>query len=213
MQEVIANRGKTNRNHECTPGYYNFEGAENRRQDGNYNGGFAAYTDHIAAHRGRDGGPLRVHVGLTRNGSAVSVDGVNRTDARSLGDSLARTPIPCRCGGPASSSSTGCIERWDAAPVAGPAARRAQRGSWPAQLGLDVAELRSPAGVAALVGHGLGDDVVTVAQAYAGHQFGGFSPSLGDGRALLLGELVDRRRRAARPPPEGLGRHAVLPRR
>jgi uncharacterized protein YdiU (UPF0061 family) len=31
-----------------------------------------------------------------------------------------------------------------------------------------------------------------VAQAYAGHQFGGFSPQLGDGRALLLGELIDR---------------------
>ena len=30
-----------------------------------------------------------------------------------------------------------------------------------------------------------------VAQAYAGHQFGGFVPRLGDGRALLLGELVD----------------------
>jgi cyclohexanone monooxygenase len=49
VQEVIANRGKTNRNAECTPGYYNFEGAENRRQDGNYNGGFAAYIDHIAS--------------------------------------------------------------------------------------------------------------------------------------------------------------------
>jgi cation diffusion facilitator CzcD-associated flavoprotein CzcO len=48
VQEVIANRGKTNRNAECTPGYYNFEGQFNRRQDGNYNGGFAAYTDHIA---------------------------------------------------------------------------------------------------------------------------------------------------------------------
>lgn len=31
-----------------------------------------------------------------------------------------------------------------------------------------------------------------IAQAYAGHQFGGFSPQLGDGRALLLGELIDR---------------------
>ncbi len=31
-----------------------------------------------------------------------------------------------------------------------------------------------------------------VAQAYAGHQFGGFSPSLGDGRAVLLGEVVGR---------------------
>ena len=30
-----------------------------------------------------------------------------------------------------------------------------------------------------------------LAQAYAGHQFGGFSPQLGDGRALLLGEVID----------------------
>jgi uncharacterized protein YdiU (UPF0061 family) len=30
-----------------------------------------------------------------------------------------------------------------------------------------------------------------LAQAYAGHQFGGFSPQLGDGRAILLGEVVD----------------------
>ncbi|MGH1489383.1 MAG: hypothetical protein ACRBK7_08335, partial [Acidimicrobiales bacterium] len=48
VQEVIAHRGKTNRNQECTPGYYNFEGQENRRQDGNYNGGFPLYLDHIA---------------------------------------------------------------------------------------------------------------------------------------------------------------------
>jgi cyclohexanone monooxygenase len=48
VQEVIAHRGKTNRNQECTPGYYNFEGQENRRQDGNYNGGFPRYIDHIA---------------------------------------------------------------------------------------------------------------------------------------------------------------------
>ena len=34
-----------------------------------------------------------------------------------------------------------------------------------------------------------------MAQAYAGHQFGGFSPQLGDGRALLLGEVIDRRGR------------------
>ncbi len=33
---------------------------------------------------------------------------------------------------------------------------------------------------------------VPVAQAYAGHQFGGFVPQLGDGRAILLGEVVDR---------------------
>ncbi len=43
VDEVIKHRGKTNRNKECTPGYYNFEGEENRRQDGNYNGGFYQY--------------------------------------------------------------------------------------------------------------------------------------------------------------------------
>ncbi len=47
VQEVIAHRGKTTRNAECTPGYYNFEGQENRRQDGTYNGGFPRYIDSI----------------------------------------------------------------------------------------------------------------------------------------------------------------------
>ena len=47
VQEVIAHRGKTSRNQECTPGYYNFEGEFNRRQDGNYNGGFPAYGAHM----------------------------------------------------------------------------------------------------------------------------------------------------------------------
>jgi cation diffusion facilitator CzcD-associated flavoprotein CzcO len=46
VQEVIAHRGKTSRNHDCTPGYYNFEGESNRRQDGNYNGGFRQYWLH-----------------------------------------------------------------------------------------------------------------------------------------------------------------------
>jgi uncharacterized protein YdiU (UPF0061 family) len=34
-------------------------------------------------------------------------------------------------------------------------------------------------------------DSVPLAQAYAGHQFGGFSPQLGDGRATLIGEVID----------------------
>ena len=46
VQEVIAHRGKTSRNRDCTPGYYNFEGEDNRRQDGNYNGGFRKYFLH-----------------------------------------------------------------------------------------------------------------------------------------------------------------------
>tara|TARA_B100002052_G_scaffold3599_1_gene3208 strand:+ start:3252 stop:5024 length:1773 start_codon:yes stop_codon:yes gene_type:complete len=48
VQEVIAHRGKTSRNRDCTPGYYNFEGAENRRQDGNYNGTMKQYLDHMS---------------------------------------------------------------------------------------------------------------------------------------------------------------------
>ncbi|XXS77374.1 protein adenylyltransferase SelO family protein [Sorangium sp. So ce176] len=41
-----------------------------------------------------------------------------------------------------------------------------------------------------------------IAQACAGHQLGGFSPSLGDGRALLLDEVIDRhgRRHPATAP-------------
>ncbi|MCR2783753.1 MULTISPECIES: protein adenylyltransferase SelO [unclassified Microbacterium] len=60
-----------------------------------------------------------------------------------------------------------------------------------AELGLDPASLRSPAGVGLLTGNLLPDGATPVAQAYAGHQFGGYSPRLGDGRALLLGEVVD----------------------
>ena len=53
VQEVIAHRGKTSRNAECTPGYYNFEGESNRRQDGNYNGGFPKYIAHMRDVRAR----------------------------------------------------------------------------------------------------------------------------------------------------------------
>src|SRR5436305_4301405 len=74
------------------------------------------------------------------------------------------------------------------------------------ELGLDVAALREPAGVALLVGTGLPDGAQPVAQAYAGHQFGMYQPRLGDGRALLLGELVDRRGRRRDLHLKGSGR-------
>jgi cation diffusion facilitator CzcD-associated flavoprotein CzcO len=53
VQEVIDHRGKTTRNQDCTPGYYNFEGEFNRRQDGNYNGGFLKYYTHMQSVRGK----------------------------------------------------------------------------------------------------------------------------------------------------------------
>ena len=59
-----------------------------------------------------------------------------------------------------------------------------------AELGLDTAFLRSPEGVAMLAGNAVADGSEPIAQAYAGHQFGGFNPQLGDGRANLLGEVV-----------------------
>lgn len=58
------------------------------------------------------------------------------------------------------------------------------------QLGVDPDALRSPDGLALLVGT-VPPGVTTYAQVYAGHQFGGYSPRLGDGRALLLGEVLD----------------------
>ncbi|MCR2812568.1 YdiU family protein [Microbacterium sp. zg.Y1090] len=60
------------------------------------------------------------------------------------------------------------------------------------ELGLDPEALRAADGVAFLTGNRVPASAAPVAQAYAGHQFGGYSPVLGDGRALLLGELTAR---------------------
>ena len=59
------------------------------------------------------------------------------------------------------------------------------------ELGLDPARLASPEGVEVLAGNRIAEGSEPIAQAYAGHQFGGFVPQLGDGRAILLGEVVD----------------------
>ncbi len=64
-------------------------------------------------------------------------------------------------------------------------------------LGADVDQLASPAGADALAGNVVPEGAEPIALAYAGHQFGVFVPQLGDGRAILLGEVVgkDGRRR------------------
>lgn len=61
------------------------------------------------------------------------------------------------------------------------------------ELGLDPQWLRSPEGIGLLTGTRLPSTASPVAQVYAGHQFGGLQPRLGDGRALLLGEFPDGR--------------------
>ena len=79
---------------------------------------------------------------------------------------------------------------WQGAPVAEPRLL-ALNEELAAELGVDPASLRSDAGVDVLVGKVAPEGATPVAQAYAGHQFGSYSPRLGDGRALLLGEVVD----------------------
>ncbi|MEI4486570.1 YdiU family protein [Frigidibacter sp. MR17.14] len=57
-------------------------------------------------------------------------------------------------------------------------------------LGLDPQALAGPEGVAMVAGNLVPEGAEPLAQAYAGHQFGGWNPQLGDGRAMLLGEIV-----------------------
>jgi uncharacterized protein YdiU (UPF0061 family) len=74
------------------------------------------------------------------------------------------------------------------------------------ELGLDADALGAPDGVAALVGNATPAGATPVAQAYAGHQFGNYSPRLGDGRALLLGEVLDTHGRRRDVHLKGSGR-------
>ncbi len=58
-------------------------------------------------------------------------------------------------------------------------------------LGLDPDRLASPEGTEILAGKRVPEGADPIAMAYAGHQFGHFVPQLGDGRAILLGEVID----------------------
>jgi len=59
------------------------------------------------------------------------------------------------------------------------------------ELGWPAEALDSALGAELLSGNAVPEGAQPVAQGYAGHQFGGYSPQLGDGRALLLGEVRD----------------------
>ncbi len=74
-------------------------------------------------------------------------------------------------------------------PVSAPVMIRLNR-DLATELGIDTARLDSPEGLAILSGNQRADGSEPLAMAYSGHQFGGFSPQLGDGRAILLGEVV-----------------------
>jgi uncharacterized protein YdiU (UPF0061 family) len=81
--------------------------------------------------------------------------------------------------------------RLDPTPVAAPRLLKLNE-ALARDLGLEPASLATPEGVAVLAGNRVATTSVPIAMAYAGHQFGSFVPQLGDGRALLLGEVVDR---------------------
>ncbi len=59
------------------------------------------------------------------------------------------------------------------------------------ELGLEPDGLSSDEGLAVLAGNAVPEGAEPLAMAYAGHQFGGFVPQLGDGRAILLGEVLN----------------------
>lgn len=73
-------------------------------------------------------------------------------------------------------------------------------------LGLNPGQLRTSQGVRFLLGNELAEGSTPVAQLYAGHQFGSYVSRLGDGRALLLGEIQDTHGRTKDLHLKGSGR-------
>jgi uncharacterized protein YdiU (UPF0061 family) len=74
------------------------------------------------------------------------------------------------------------------------------------ELGIDAAALASPEGAEVLAGNRIPAGAEALALAYAGHQFGAFVPQLGDGRAVLLGEVVGKNGRRRDIQLKGAGR-------
>ena len=83
------------------------------------------------------------------------------------------------------------FERVAPTPVAAPRLIRVNH-ALASHLGIDPEWLAGDEGVKILAGNRVPENTESIATAYAGHQFGGFVPQLGDGRAILLGEVIDR---------------------
>ncbi len=126
--------------------------------------------------------PAELHVGATADAPASDrpIGAPSGRNAASLGFTNTYARLPQRF-----------FARVDPTPVLAP---RLIQLNVPlaAFLGLDPDLLASPEGVAILAGNRLAADAEPLAMAYAGHQFGGFVPQLGDGRANLLGEVIAR---------------------
>jgi uncharacterized protein YdiU (UPF0061 family) len=83
------------------------------------------------------------------------------------------------------------FERLPPTPVRGPSLVRLNE-SLALHLGLSPDQLATPLGIEILAGNRVPEGAEPLAMAYAGYQFGNWVPQLGDGRAILLGELIDR---------------------
>ena len=79
--------------------------------------------------------------------------------------------------------------RQNPVPVKSPSLIRVN-GALAKQLNIDPAWLESIDGVSAIAGNLIPDGADPIATVYAGHQFGSWNPQLGDGRAVLLGEII-----------------------
>jgi len=80
--------------------------------------------------------------------------------------------------------------RVDPTPVAAPGLIAFNHGL-ATELGIRVDRLDEPTTAAICAGNVIPAGALPLAMAYAGHQFGGFVPQLGDGRAILMGEVID----------------------
>jgi uncharacterized protein YdiU (UPF0061 family) len=99
----------------------------------------------------------------------------------------------------------GFYVRWQPTAVPAPRLLYLDR-SLAEELGFHGASLDDATVAATFAGNALPAGAEPLAQAYAGHQFGGFSPRLGDGRALVLGEVIDRQGRRRDIAFKGSGR-------
>jgi uncharacterized protein YdiU (UPF0061 family) len=75
-----------------------------------------------------------------------------------------------------------------------------------AELGIERAGADAQALADVFAGNRIPDGAEPISAVYAGHQFGGYSPQLGDGRAILLGEVIDREGRRRDIQLKGAGR-------
>jgi uncharacterized protein YdiU (UPF0061 family) len=98
----------------------------------------------------------------------------------------------------------GCYARIEPTPVREPRLVRLNR-PLAVQLGLDADFLSSEPGIEILGGNRVPDGAEPLAMVYAGHQFGQWVPRLGDGRAVLLGDVVDREGRNREIQLKGAG--------